>query len=403
MNFSFIPRISIIFSILLPSFFSCGTETSFEATEHSPEDIEILLGKKAPEKPELVSPPGSTTIEQPSKPSPPPTPVPPTPADPLDKLVTDHFEQNSSLSLDLLWVIDNSGSMRPYQQSLSNNFRAFISQFSNIEVDFQLGVTSTDICPGDSQVPLEQSVCPGSNHQTGLQGSLNSYNGEKVIAHDAPNLDYLFRRLVNIGTNGSSFEHGLSASYLAVQKSLAGANRLSRPDSFLAVIIVSDENDDGVGLSAANEQGVNYWEQGLTRYRFEAQDLIGSLTEELGHRRFSISSVVGTGDSVSNCPNQMTETGSEYLLASELTGGMKLNICTSNWADNLQKLAENIQDQISSFNLSSTPIDGSIEVKVNDSATENWMYDASRNLLIFSQQHLPTAGSKIEIKYLTKI
>jgi hypothetical protein len=405
MKFAFIPRISIIFSILMPSFLSCGTETSFEATEHSPEDIEILLGNKSPEELLTEQPPSSTPMEHPSKPKPPSPPVPPTPPTPptpQNKMVTDQFEQNSSLSLDLLWVIDNSGSMQPYQQSLSSNFSAFISEFTNIDVDFQMGVTSTDICSGDTEVPLEQATCPNSNQGTGLQGSLNSFNGAKVIRHDDANIDYLFRRLVNLGTNGSSFEHGLSASYLAIQKSLAGANRLSREDSFLAVVIVSDENDDGVGLSADDEQGINYWEQGLTRYRFEAQDLISTLTDELGHRRFSISSVVGTSDSGSNCPNRQTEIGSEYLLASELTGGMKLNICTSDWAYDLQKLAENIQDQISSFDLSSTPIEGSIEVKVNNSPTVNWTYDSSRNLLFFSQQHLPSAGSKIEIKYLTK-
>jgi hypothetical protein len=46
-------------------------------------------------------------------------------------------------SVDILWVIDNSGSMCEEQRDLAVNFDRFLTAFANENIDFQMGVTTT--------------------------------------------------------------------------------------------------------------------------------------------------------------------------------------------------------------------------------------------------------------------
>ncbi|MFW5966326.1 MAG: hypothetical protein ACOCV2_02355, partial [Persicimonas sp.] len=48
-------------------------------------------------------------------------------------------------AVDILWVIDNSGSMCEEQESLRENFRHFITQFSEAGTDFHIGTTTTQM------------------------------------------------------------------------------------------------------------------------------------------------------------------------------------------------------------------------------------------------------------------
>jgi hypothetical protein len=57
----------------------------------------------------------------------------------------DVFQQNRRNIVDVLLVVDNSGSMVEEQAKLATNFQAFIQTFDDIDVDWQLGVITTDV------------------------------------------------------------------------------------------------------------------------------------------------------------------------------------------------------------------------------------------------------------------
>ncbi len=57
----------------------------------------------------------------------------------------DVFQQNRRNVVDVLMVVDNSGSMIEEQAKLASNFQAFIQVFSDIDVDWQIGVITTDM------------------------------------------------------------------------------------------------------------------------------------------------------------------------------------------------------------------------------------------------------------------
>ena len=59
--------------------------------------------------------------------------------------MTDVFQQLVDNKLDILWVVDDSGSMSEEQALLGTNFGSFIAFADALGVDYQLGVTTTEI------------------------------------------------------------------------------------------------------------------------------------------------------------------------------------------------------------------------------------------------------------------
>lgn len=57
----------------------------------------------------------------------------------------DTFRQNRKNTFDLLLVVDNSCSMQAEQHKLATNFDTFIQAFDGTDVDWQLGVVTTDV------------------------------------------------------------------------------------------------------------------------------------------------------------------------------------------------------------------------------------------------------------------
>lgn len=60
------------------------------------------------------------------------------------RTVLDLFQQVRRNTVDILIVVDNSGSMAEEQDKLASNFDAFIENFSGIDVDWQIAVVTTD-------------------------------------------------------------------------------------------------------------------------------------------------------------------------------------------------------------------------------------------------------------------
>lgn len=63
---------------------------------------------------------------------------------------------DGSTKLDMLWVIDNSGSMCQEQAILRDNFDRFITQLEQTNLDFHIGVTTTDTNPSYALEPVAQ-------------------------------------------------------------------------------------------------------------------------------------------------------------------------------------------------------------------------------------------------------
>jgi hypothetical protein len=316
----------------------------------------------------------------------------------------DRFQQLEKTKLDVLWVIDNSASMSPYQQQLADNIGEFLDGAARWNVDIQMGVTSTDMCQAKRPQDLAKVYCPDKPEtRPGLAGRL--HRGHVVRGLDQSARD-VFADLAMIGTNGSSFEHGLSSAKAAIELSLAGSNGgLVRRDAFLSIVIVSDEEDDGVGLSKPDEKDVVWTDTGWTTHRFTAEDLLKYLAKVKTDGSFSVSSVTGfkPGGSVAGgCyDGGSLEFGAEQAKASDLSGGVKLDICADEWATGLSSMANNLAAQLNTFKLSHVPrTPSTIQVFVNGAImTSGWHYIEQRRSVVFDIGRVPPYGAQITIKY----
>src|SRR5688572_472844 len=166
--------------------------------------------------------------------------------------------------IDILFVIDNSGSMAEEQASLATNFNRFVNVLENIEgglPNIHLGVISSDLGAG----PFNISDCDGNGDNGALQnaprdGACSPPAGAFISDIANPDgsrtnnytgtLAETFSCIAKLGIDGCGFEHHLESMKRALNGSQQKNNGFLREDAFLAVIFVADEDD----CSAADTQ-----------------------------------------------------------------------------------------------------------------------------------------------------
>lgn len=159
--------------------------------------------------------------------------------------------------VDVLFVIDNSGSMREEQQSLAANFDRFVNVLSDAPgglPSLHLGIVSSDMgagpygimgCTGngDNGLLLSQpsSSCPAPGPEPFII-DLASPSGSRTTNY-AGSLTDVFSCISQLGTTGCGFEQHFESMRRALNGSNAQNNGFLRPDAILAVIMVADEDD----------------------------------------------------------------------------------------------------------------------------------------------------------------
>ncbi len=306
---------------------------------------------------------------------------------------TDLFVQDSVAKVDVLFVIDNSGSMMEEQNSIGQNFAAFLQAAQSQNVDYHIAVTTTGV---DSS-PGGWSVCPGGA-EGGEAGRFFPVDGSspRIITPSTPNALGVFAANVKVGVCHWN-EQGLEAAYRALSAPLVnsaddvstslpndGNGGFLRPDAKLAIVFLSDEND--YSANALNDD--------VTFYETFFKAVKGSDASML-----SISAIVGP-QNLATCPTA-SSAGIRYIKLAQATGGVVESICTGNWAQSLTAIGTNTFGPRRAFPLSERPDDPSqIVVEVNGlPVTTGWTYDSANNSVEFSTSAVPPPGSVIQITY----
>ncbi len=282
---------------------------------------------------------------------------------------TDQFAQDGNNATDILFVVDNSCSMGWAQSSLAVNFASFVQIVEALDMDYQIGVTTTDV---------------------GDQGHLEGTT--RIVTPNTPDPAGAFASNVNLGVSGSGIEKGLDGAYLALSSPAidpGGYNDgFMRDEAGLRIISVSDEQEQSTLLSNGDPGAyVNYF-QGLKTNPDHVilSDITGGLTGCSG----------GSGSASS---------GSDYVQASVMTGGISASICDPNWVSTLSSLAWLSQSFADTFELSKTPVPETIEVRLSTDGINfvpiyvGWSYDSALNALVFDLDHIPDNGDIIEAEY----
>jgi hypothetical protein len=314
----------------------------------------------------------------------------------VDAINEDKFEQLETPQVDILFVIDNSGSMGEEQASLTANFSSFI-QFADAQaLDYRISVVTTDMegglfggvpcTAGQAQRPngMPQGAC--GFFADGNDATQNT-EWRWISPNEQPSPEAAFTAIATQGINGSGSETGLAAAYAALSAPIvSGWNQgFLRTDAYLAVIFVSDEEDQS---PSAVDFYVNFFKS-IKGFRNTAL--------------FSASAIVG--DAPSGCAT--AEAGLRYVEVANQTGGIFESICTQSWADSLQNLGLQVFGYKSRFFLGNQPVESSLQVTVDgvridrqaSSGQVRWSYDVSSNSVNFSPLAIPEPGSEIVVRY----
>ncbi|HVK74820.1 MAG TPA: hypothetical protein VM734_15935 [Kofleriaceae bacterium] len=153
--------------------------------------------------------------------------------------------------MDLVFVIDDSGSMELEQRNLGDNFPTFANLLNSYTIstgemlDYRAAITTTGVTASYTQTinapPLPPVSVPGS--QTGRNGRfVQACNMQRAwLERTDPNMAQTFACAANVGINGPGLEMQLRAAELAIQPTTNPG--FLRDDALLGIVILTDEDD----------------------------------------------------------------------------------------------------------------------------------------------------------------
>ncbi len=248
--------------------------------------------------------------------------------------------------VDILFYVDQSGSMRNDQKNLASNFDQFTYFLEDYLDDYQIMVVTND----------------------------DGCHNEVIITADYDYADLIFSQAVSEG-GGQYTEAGLLLTHKAVGLVDEGEcnEGFAREDAKLMIVLLSDEPDQ----SPASWD--TYVESIMDTYPQATMSAIA-------------------GDVPGGCATAVPGTG--YYEAANATGGAFFSICDSNWGTNIRTLAQlSAGSPTDTFQLTYEPVEDSVQVQVDGESAWDWTFDTEQNAVVFDSDAVPDSGSHIEITY----
>ena len=271
----------------------------------------------------------------------------------IEEWLIDSWEQEEQAILDILWVIDNSGSMNPYQTMLSNQINGFMNAFISAGADYHMAFITTDRNYAQGQIIDNSTLDPVGE-------------ASAIIS--------------NIGISGSGIEKGIQMSVEALSdpNKLGSGSGFFRDTAYLVVIYVSDEKDWSTPGWISNVQFFD----GLKGGNFMPFAVIGDPPNGCTYSWRNVQYGAGYWDLVNHY------------------GGSWYSICAADWGAQLQSLGSQVITR-SRFTLSEIdPVEETIKVYVDgEELEEGWSYDLTTNQIVFESGSVPEPGETIRVEY----
>ncbi|MCB9759215.1 MAG: hypothetical protein H6739_05205 [Alphaproteobacteria bacterium] len=279
--------------------------------------------------------------------------------------VTESFTQVPLPKVDLLWIVDNTGSMAEEQSALADAFPGFVDTLEDAELGYHLGVVTTDVETDGAGV---------------LQGD------PWIITPAATDPACAFASAVSVGTGGLGTEAGLAALILALEEpNRSGANRgFRRPDAALHVVVVSDDDDDSWDALGADP----------------VLEAIALLDDEARRTRLPAVFSAVVGDPGTGCRGALGDAGpgDAYARVVEATDGVLASICSADLSAVAEQLAALSVHYPARFALSAEPWTDAVRVSVDgDRLDDGWTLERDPPAVVFDAP--PAARAGIEVRY----
>jgi hypothetical protein len=289
--------------------------------------------------------------------------------------------------LDILWMIDNSGSMETSQDALAAAFPDWIDNFDSRGYDYRLAVGATDA--------FRVNYGGSASLSRFRDGNGSRRSGIFVIDNTALDPRGAFATNARLGINGSGDERAFESIEATLNNTWNPA--FLRTDSKLHIVILSDEED----VSHNGSGAVGYTDSSLYPISRYITYLNGKTGGAAGDRYF-VHSI-----SVKNqaCANALggRPLGTRYMNLAAATGGKTFSLC-DDFATSMADLGNNIQVGVTNtFQLERTPVVSSIEVRLNGATVPQgnpgWTYDSATNSITMHNPYQPQPNDLVNIGY----
>jgi hypothetical protein len=271
--------------------------------------------------------------------------------------------------LDILWVIDNSGSMSAHQNTVIANMAQFVDglvKTSSAKLRWKMGLISTD---------TEDSPYIG-------------FRAGDELDHTMANAADRFKLAVGrLGTNGDAIEK----DYDPIVNALTAYPNFLRPEAFLAIITVSDASEQSNMLTS---DFVNFIKQAKG----------GDLNKVFF---FAFANPI---EWCSPTDDVFYWQGSKLQELLTVVHGSAYKLCDPNFGNNVANLGSYIASSIASpkISLPDHPILSTLKVWYKDqevrggpkSAGGFWEYSVNLNAIVFSDlSFAPGADESVRVSY----
>jgi hypothetical protein len=265
----------------------------------------------------------------------------------------DSFTQPNTVDgIDILWIIDTSGSMHRFDAQLLLGIETMLTALP--PTSWRLAMMSND--PTKALLETQFPLVPGD---------------------DILDAEAMYSAMARGG-----FEEGFDAAYeYIVNNSYSGT--WMRPDAGLLIVFVSDEE----------EQSNDHFS--------DVSDFISWYRGLRGGSVF-MASIVNHDPMESLCdwPPTSIDVGTRYMDATNAFGGNIIDICADDWTAGVADAAASVEPH-ESWILTHTPIAESIRVFLNgvlsESGMTTWTYSATDNTVYFNT--IPPGSTLVEIGY----
>lgn len=261
----------------------------------------------------------------------------------------DSFTQHMSVDgIDILWVIDRSGSMNRYDAELLAGVEAMLLALP--ASDWRLVMISAD--SRKSVVSTEFPLVPGDD------------------------IDDAAAMLATLTM--APYEEGFNSVYEYINLNPYSSTWM-RPDAGLLVVFVSDEEEQ-------------------SHVEFPA---VSDFLSWYGSLRFGsvfMASVINVEADYTLCdfPPNPIDVGDRYMEATSTLGGVIVDICDTDWSAGVTDATHSIEPVEKIVLTHKAEID-SIRVFINGSLNHDWYYQESDNTVYFTI--IPSAGQLVEVGY----
>ena len=270
-----------------------------------------------------------------------------------DVWVDSIFQRQTTNGIDIIWIIDQSGSMTNDSDRIIAGIEAMLNSLP--ESGWRLNIISTD------------------------PDSAFSYNSFPVIPGDS--LDVLISLFESMQGLSGSDEKGFLAlyNYIIYNES---ANWWMRQDAALLVVFVSDEEEQ----STTDFPLVDDFVEWFSSLKYPGSTFVASIVN------------LEPDESICASSPSAKMVGHRYIDAANEYGGAIIDICSEDWSQGVQDAVADM-DPYEEIYLTHAPDPDSVRVFLDGvDTTTGWHYDASINAVVFDV--IPDGGVLIEVAYI---